>query len=1407
LVFNITLNNTFTIKRFIGFILTLFLTLTLKGFPQGITLEVYPTKIVNQNESVQVRWAESITATIYFGLQTGSYNNHLSVSGANKIEFVPSSHGLTAGIYYCRISNGLVHSREFPLYIDSEQAPNSRSPVNGDVISTISPKFEWDSVPGIPFYHLILSDQAITLSEDDQGELQIEGANIIYSAITEETAIDYGAPDPSGYYNQINGIVPPLLNNKTYNWIILNNYGNTPALSSIVQSGVQSFTVNVPVNLETPLLISPVQNASISSKQIEFSWQPVNNAHSYQFELFELLQEDGSTSTLVAWQIITTATRTQLPARTTLKNNFYEWHVIAFDATGKGVVSERRNFTYQVPFGELKIFTFFFSGNNLGRVNVNIKPIYGSGENVDYSTTDTGKLNLNLQPGSYELFFSKTGFRDTVLSAEIDVYQTSEKRVYLKPLTRMVSGAVLNQDETPIANAQITAIDLFQHQYKTMICDLSGKFRFPLSTSIYGLFANKPGYTAADTIQIDLMAQSEILLTTPLIINENTSKLIGKVTNQDGGPVYGVLVQAKDSGTQITTRTDMNGAFQLTIGSGTWDLFAQKVGYSQETRRTFSISENQTIFLSPDLILNSESASINGFISDTDKGIEQVKVSAISVQGNSFSTLSNAKGLFAVSVPSGSYDLHFHQEGYVDPLPQHIELFANQNINNLTIIMSPTLASVSGTIMSNSVPLHNAIISNGSAFDTSRINGLYELKLSPGAHQLQVIKPGYYQSDLQQINLASGELLSDFNIELSPRAAIIKGRVISNNKIVPYALVKAIQNNDTLTTFSDTNGEFLFSVAPGIWKLQAFKEAYQVTSYPDIAVQPEQTLQGIEINLSPNSGIITGQITDSQNNKLAYAFVVCQERKIQAFTNNDGNYTLSVSPGTLSLSAFKEGYSIQFLDVSISSNQTKTLNFSLFRYGTVLGKITDPTGTPIQRVEVLTIQSSDSLKDFSDYAGEYELYLPAGSYTLHADKLGYAANQQQVTLQNGQLVTKNIELQFKPEEIAQLSGFITVDNQFYLPGVLLIIDGRTTKEVQTDLNGNYLIQQLETQFGYNLIPIKNQYFFTPLYRSYTPLSETKTGQNFVATLYGDLSNNQEVSSFDGSLVLRIAARKNIAPQFTSFPRDSLAADVSGNKKVSSFDASLIFRYTVGLIDRFPVQEKQSFPKNQSTTSIPFIIQYHQEMVNPNICRLTFFGSELPDFFSFDAKLKYAQQLLEPISISPSVSLKRMYKDWSFHNGELFASFAGTERVNCTDTLFTIDLAIIATPPEFNNYDFEEVQIQFDEGEIPVLIEHVKNIPDRFYVSKNYPNPFNHSTVFKVWIPEISERRLSKLQIEIYNILGQKVKTIINQKMKPGYYSFRWSSDSDNKTFLATGLYLVRVKYAQYYHVNKMILVK
>ncbi|PID28850.1 MAG: hypothetical protein CSB55_03115 [Candidatus Cloacimonadota bacterium] len=81
-----------------------------------------------------------------------------------------------------------------------------------------------------------------------------------------------------------------------------------------------------------------------------------------------------------------------------------------------------------------------------------------------------------------------------------------------------------------------------------------------------------------------------------------------------------------------------------------------------------------------------------------------------------------------------------------------------------------------------------------------------------------------------------------------------------------------------------------------------------------------------------------------------------------------------------------------------------------------------------------------------------------------------------------------------------------------------------------------------------------------------------------------------------------------------------------------------------------------------------------------------------------------------------------------------------------------------------------------------------NIPDKVVLKGNYPNPFNPSTTINFSIPENSEVNLS-----IYNVKGQKVRTSINKKLEKGYHKVLWNGKNEAGNFVGSGVYLYRLK--------------
>ena len=94
------------------------------------------------------------------------------------------------------------------------------------------------------------------------------------------------------------------------------------------------------------------------------------------------------------------------------------------------------------------------------------------------------------------------------------------------------------------------------------------------------------------------------------------------------------------------------------------------------------------------------------------------------------------------------------------------------------------------------------------------------------------------------------------------------------------------------------------------------------------------------------------------------------------------------------------------------------------------------------------------------------------------------------------------------------------------------------------------------------------------------------------------------------------------------------------------------------------------------------------------------------------------------------------------------------------------------------------------------------VPTKFKLSQNYPNPFNPTTQISYQIPEDG-----KVSIEIFNILGQKIKTLVDENQIVGSHIAVWDSKSDNGEQLSSGIYFYRIVTAKNTQTKKMILLK
>ena len=107
-----------------------------------------------------------------------------------------------------------------------------------------------------------------------------------------------------------------------------------------------------------------------------------------------------------------------------------------------------------------------------------------------------------------------------------------------------------------------------------------------------------------------------------------------------------------------------------------------------------------------------------------------------------------------------------------------------------------------------------------------------------------------------------------------------------------------------------------------------------------------------------------------------------------------------------------------------------------------------------------------------------------------------------------------------------------------------------------------------------------------------------------------------------------------------------------------------------------------------------------------------------------------------------------------------------------------------------------------EACLPASNYEINQLHHSFYLNNNYPNPFNPVTTLRY---DLSENSL--VTITIYDMLGRKVKTLINQTQDAGYKSVIWNATNDYGKPVSAGIYLYQIQAGDYISTKKMVLLK
>ena len=94
------------------------------------------------------------------------------------------------------------------------------------------------------------------------------------------------------------------------------------------------------------------------------------------------------------------------------------------------------------------------------------------------------------------------------------------------------------------------------------------------------------------------------------------------------------------------------------------------------------------------------------------------------------------------------------------------------------------------------------------------------------------------------------------------------------------------------------------------------------------------------------------------------------------------------------------------------------------------------------------------------------------------------------------------------------------------------------------------------------------------------------------------------------------------------------------------------------------------------------------------------------------------------------------------------------------------------------------------------------LPDNFALDQNFPNPFNSNTIIQYQIPAPCE-----VEIKIFNIEGQLIRTLEKAFKQPGYYSIKWNATDNQGLLIPTGVYFYILRTTNFKKMKKLILLR
>ncbi|MCK5033355.1 MAG: T9SS type A sorting domain-containing protein, partial [Calditrichia bacterium] len=178
----------------------------------------------------------------------------------------------------------------------------------------------------------------------------------------------------------------------------------------------------------------------------------------------------------------------------------------------------------------------------------------------------------------------------------------------------------------------------------------------------------------------------------------------------------------------------------------------------------------------------------------------------------------------------------------------------------------------------------------------------------------------------------------------------------------------------------------------------------------------------------------------------------------------------------------------------------------------------------------------------------------------------------------------------------------------------------------------------------------------------------------------------------------------------------------------------------------------------------------------------------------------------------STDIKNESEDGYIYDFEVVGNVAGKKNLLIEPKFLPEEYQYVVVNKQSKiKYPSNKIELYSDKNNLQLIVgteEFVSSqtidynfVPVNFSLAQNYPNPFNPSTIIKYQLPSFN-----KISINIYNVLGQKVKTLINnEEQDAGYFQINWDGTNNSGIVVASGIYFLNFRSDQFSKSIKMLL--